>query len=185
MQSFGIGPLLEAPVPVSQAWSNTVWRVQTASGAYAIKLFPQLSPSRRRALDAGILFERLVIEDGRIPVPKPVASAGGWLVELSSTSGPRVVRCHEWVTGAAPRGPLGDKAIDAAGRYLGVLHAMRRPGGDTSRFDRSTSFAGLSPSSVRGTGSSGGPRSWLSSPLSSRAWPPISMPFALSADKCS
>lgn len=135
VQSFGIGDLLETPVPVSQAWSNTVWRVRTASGAYAIKLFPLLSASRRRALDAGIRFERLVLEDGRIPVPQPIASAGGWLVDILSATGPRAVRCHEWVRGASPGGTIDDEAIVAAGRYLGLLHAMRHPGGDTSQLE--------------------------------------------------
>ena len=134
IELFGIGPIVEAPAPVFQAWSNEVWFVRTVAGAFAVKLFPhQLSEDRRRELRTGVEFEQLVLERGLIPMPRPVTATNGWLVELFAGSGPRLARCHEWVFGDPANPPLGVESMVAAGRYLGRLHAMKRPAGDTSR----------------------------------------------------
>ena len=132
VESFGLGDLVAPAVPVSQAWSNDVFQVETATGAYAVKLYPLgMSTCRRSQLNAGMDFERLILRDGSIPVPLPVASDGEWLIELDTPAGRRLARCHRWVTGEPAAQPLRADLIQAAGRYLGVLHAMHRPGGDT------------------------------------------------------
>jgi serine/threonine protein kinase len=134
VESFGLGDLVAPPVPVSQAWSNDVFCAETATGAYAVKLYALgMSTSRRSQLTAGMDFERLILRAGSIPVPLPVASGGEWLIELDTPAGRRLARCHRWVAGEPAAHPLRADLIQAAGRYLGVLHAMHRPGGDTAQ----------------------------------------------------
>ena len=131
---FGLGQIIESPARVKQAYSNEVWNVRATSGEFAVKLFPAaLSNARRQQLLSGIGFERLVLEQGLVPMPRPVAGVGSWLVELPTQSGPRLARCHEWVHGEPVLRPTALQVISTAGRYLGVLHAMKRPGGDTSQ----------------------------------------------------
>lgn len=134
VESFGLGDLVAPPVPGQSAWSNDVFCVETATGTYAVKLYPPgMSASRRCQLSAGMAFERLILEDGSIPVPLPVATGGEWLIELDTPSGRRLARCHRWVPGAPAAHPLRADLIQIAGRYLGLLHAMHRPGGDTAQ----------------------------------------------------
>ncbi|HEY5978619.1 MAG TPA: aminoglycoside phosphotransferase family protein [Microlunatus sp.] len=149
IRAFEIGLPDRPPIPVGQAWSNEVWQIRTVEGAYAIKLFPPLSAPRRQELEAGQRFEKLVLEAGIVPLPRPVASPAGWLVEVRSRTGLRLARCHEWMHGVATATPLGDEVVAAAGRYLGSLHALKQPGGDSSqlatldraRWDRAVQLA--------------------------------------------
>lgn len=139
IREFGLGKLVEPPTPVGQAWSNEVWQIRTVDGAYAIKLFPRLPAPRRQDLEAGLRFEKLVLEGGIVPLPRPVASPAGWLAEVRSRTGLRLARCHEWVHGAATATPVGDDVVAAAGRHLGSLHALKQHGGNSSQlapFDR-------------------------------------------------
>lgn len=134
MQRLGIGVPAEPPAPVSRAWSNEVWRIRTATGVYAVKLFPPaMSRTRRRQLEAGMAFEESVLQTGLVPVPQPVAATDTWLIELQTPSGPRLARCHEWVPGAPAMRPLSVDLIRTAGRYLAFLHGMGWHGGDTSQ----------------------------------------------------
>lgn len=134
MLRFGIGVPAESPVPVGQAWSNEVWRIRTASGLYAVKLFPpSMSTTRRRQLDAGMAFEESVLQTGLVPVPQPVAATDDWLIEVQTPSGPRLARCHTWVPGTPALRPLNVDLIRTAGRYLAFLHGMGWHGGDTSQ----------------------------------------------------
>lgn len=131
---FELGELVAPAAPVGQAWSNDVFRVETITGAYAVKLYPlKMSTSRRSQLTSGMGFEQSVLQAGSVPVPQPVAAGEDWLVELDIPLGPRPARCHHWVSGAPAARPLRPDLIRAAGRHLGVLHAMHRPGGDTSQ----------------------------------------------------
>ena len=77
-------------------------------------------------------FEESVLQAGSIPIPQPVAAGEDWLVELPTSSGSRLARCHHWVSGAPAARPLRADLIGAAGGHLGVLHAMHTPGGDSS-----------------------------------------------------
>ncbi len=122
---------------VSQAWSNEVFRVSTVTGAFAIKLFPPcLSTHRREQLTAGIEFEASVLPAGLVTMPRPVTVDEHWLIEVDTPRGVRFARCHEWVTGTPVTDRLDADLVRAAGRYLGVIHAMDRAGGDTSQLPR-------------------------------------------------
>ena len=108
--------------------------MRTARGDYAVKLFPAgLTEDRRRQLLSGIQFEHHVLREDLVPAPRAVGTGAGWLVEWPSSSGVRLARCHEWVHGTPAHRPLPLEVISAAGRYLGILHAMRWPGGDTAQ----------------------------------------------------
>lgn len=134
-QRFGLGPLTGPPTPVAEAWSNDVVRINTDNGDFALKIFPaDLPVDRRDALVRAIGFERLVLERGDLPLPRPVTSAEGeWLIEVPSPAGPRLARCHAWVEGTpGSRAPNSPDLIRSAGHYLGALHGMHHPGGDSS-----------------------------------------------------
>jgi Ser/Thr protein kinase RdoA (MazF antagonist) len=134
VERFDLGELVVPVASVSQAFSNEVFRVQTTTGTYALKLYASALPSNRRLqLAAGMSFERSVLKTGLVPMPRPVAAGEDWLIEVDTPSGPRPARCHEWVPGAPAVRPLRPEVIRVAGRHLGVLHAMECPGGDTSQ----------------------------------------------------
>ncbi|WP_020577459.1 phosphotransferase [Actinopolymorpha alba] len=137
-QRFGLGRLLEEPEPLREAWSNSVFRVVTEAGTFAVKLFPAVvGPERLATLRAGMAVEAAVLKAGKVPMAEPVPDpdGGDWLVEVAvSGGGPaRLARAHAWVDGrpcsAVP--PSIEYARDV-GRSLGFLHAMRMPAGDTS-----------------------------------------------------
>jgi Ser/Thr protein kinase RdoA (MazF antagonist) len=135
---FGLGALVDEPVPQKEAWSNEVLRVATESGTYAVKLFaPDLDPDRLAALYTSIEVEEAVLRTGEVPMPAHVAepSTGRWLVEIApSSAGPaRLARAHEWVEGD-PCTDIEPSELIArdVGRSLGVVHALHLPGGDTS-----------------------------------------------------
>ncbi len=131
-KSFDLGTVLQSPVAVAEAWSNQVFRVVTSSGQYAVKVF---TGTPRRALTTGRLVEAAAAATGRIPMPAPVAAAdGGWFVQIESPHAPQVMRCHRWVDGTPGSVAASSAAIARdVGRSLGVLHALRLDGGDSSQ----------------------------------------------------
>ena len=145
---FGLGRPVEPPAAVAEAWSNEVFRVRTDRGRFAVKLCPTpLDPGRRRVLEAAIAFEQRALAAG-IAAPAPVPDRDGRLLaELPGEAGPRVARCHRWVSGTpASRAEPTAAVAAAAGEVLGRLHALGVPGGDTrdlpgpdlDRWDRAT-----------------------------------------------
>lgn len=132
---FGLDPFAE-PEPVNEAWSNEVYRLRTRTGDHAVKLFAAgLDSERLGRLRRGMAFEAAVLGSGAVPMarPVPVEGAGSWLAEVDTPAGRRLARCHAWVAGTpatvvAPTAQL----VRDVGRSLGVLHALGRPGGDTS-----------------------------------------------------
>ncbi|MGW5360995.1 phosphotransferase enzyme family protein [Actinopolymorpha pittospori] len=129
---FRLGPVVARPAAVGEAWSNQVFRVLTRSGRYAVKV---LTTTSREALSTGAAVESAAAATGTIPMPTPVAAADGtWFAEIETDHGPRLVRCHRWVDGtpcsAAPPSPAIAREV---GRSLGILHALRLDGGDSSR----------------------------------------------------
>lgn len=118
--AFGIGPLVEPPRPVPEAWSNEMYAVVTPSGSYAVKVLSAPVP------DAALACERTVLATGRVPMAEPVRP---WLHRLSTG---RYVRCHRWVAGT----PASGVAVSAElardiGRTVGIIHGLRIPGGDS------------------------------------------------------
>jgi Ser/Thr protein kinase RdoA (MazF antagonist) len=129
--SFGLGPIVGEPVAVDEAWSNQVFRIVTGSGQYAVKVFTGVS---RGALRTGMTVEAAAAATDAILMPTPVTVAdGGWLVEIDTDQGPRLLRCHRWIDGTpCSTAPPSPAIAGDVGRSLGVLHALRLDGGDTS-----------------------------------------------------
>ena len=130
-EAFALGPVLGTPIAVDEAWSNQVFRISTRSGQYAIKVLTEAS---NEALNTGRIVEAAAESTGRVPIPTPITTAdGAWLVESETDHHPRLLRCHRWVDGtpcsAVP--PTAAIARDV-GRSLGILHALRLDGGDSS-----------------------------------------------------
>ncbi len=134
LQQFGLGELAAPPVEVAEAWSNEVYRVQTESGCYAIKVFPSLSVSRKQVLIDAVTFEQQALAAG-VDLPVLVASVDGEvLAEFPTATQLRTARCHVWVHGTPASKITEDVEIAAAaGRVLGRLHALQVGGGDTSQ----------------------------------------------------
>ncbi len=78
-------------------------------------------------------FESLVLGSGKVLVPRPVTASAQWLVELETPAGQRLARCHSWVAGTPASAPLPLPLLQTAGAYLGFMHAMDQPGGDTAQ----------------------------------------------------
>jgi Ser/Thr protein kinase RdoA (MazF antagonist) len=136
---FGLGTLLGEPEPQTEAWSNEVVRVATDSGTYVVKLFAADLPAEQLAqLRRGTEVEATVLDTGEVSMPEPVPqpSSGDWLAEVAPAgldAPARLARVHRWVDGepasnVEPSVPI----VRDVGHSLGVLHALRLPGGDTS-----------------------------------------------------
>jgi Ser/Thr protein kinase RdoA (MazF antagonist) len=117
-RAFGLGPPAGRARRLRGGYLNRVWRLETARGAYAVKVLnPRyLDPERRRQYDATLELERLALEAG-VPTAEPVAAAGGaWLVGLPFG----LARVHRWVEGR----PLDDRDVGPEhARQLGALLA--------------------------------------------------------------
>lgn len=128
--AFGLGPVRSMSARLDEAWSNHVFRVRTARGRYAVKVFPPEADADR--LRTGMRLEAAVLTDGRVPIPVPVADpAGDWLVRVGRPES--LARCHAWVEGVPgtsvqPDAPL----MRDTGRSVGMVQRLGPAAGDTS-----------------------------------------------------
>jgi Ser/Thr protein kinase RdoA (MazF antagonist) len=118
--AFGIGPVVEPPRPVAEAWSNEMFAVVTASGRYAVKVLAARLP------DSALDIEKAVLATGAVPMAEPV---GRWVQRLSTGE---YVRCHRWVEGTpASQVTFGAELARDVGRSVGAIHRLRILGGDS------------------------------------------------------
>lgn len=118
--TFGIGPLVEPPRPVAEAWSNEMFAVVTSSGRYAVKILSAPVP------DSAVDIERAVLATGEVSMAAPV---GPWIQRLSTGEH---IRCHRWVDGTpASQVTLDIERVRDIGRTVGIIHGLRIPGGDS------------------------------------------------------
>ena len=140
VDAFGLGRLVGAVEPVTEAWSNDVVRVRTRTETYAVKLLAAgLAPAQLAALRSGMEVERIVLGTGAVPMPEPVPHprTGRWLVEIAGSDpgadAARRARVHVWVDGT----PCSDvrpsvELVRDVGHSLGVVHSLQLPGGDSA-----------------------------------------------------
>lgn len=117
---FGLGLAVTPGLRVAGYYHNQVWRLDTITGAYAVKRLTW-APSaeaieiERRALAAGV----------PLPPPVPETATGRHTVEL----GGAVVRVHRWLDGRAPGI---DDLTPALCRRMGALLATVHHTGSSS-----------------------------------------------------
>jgi Ser/Thr protein kinase RdoA (MazF antagonist) len=96
---FGLGRLQTAEA-VAGGLSNELWRVETDTGRYAVKVMRTNAdrPDFRTNIEHAFAIEERAYRAGvRCPRPVP-APSGGCLIDVAGL----FVRIHEWVDGTAP-----------------------------------------------------------------------------------
>ncbi|NJP27997.1 phosphotransferase [Microbispora hainanensis] len=115
--AFGLGLAVTRGLRVAGYYHNEVWRLDTITGAYAVKRLP---PSAAPAVEIEVAAWR-----AGIPVPEPVPSpaTGAYVVPIGDGS----VRVHRWLDGKAPAlGDLSPELSAAMGELVAAVHAAGR-----------------------------------------------------------
>ncbi|GLZ78843.1 membrane protein [Actinorhabdospora filicis] len=124
-RAYGLGEVRGHPRAVPGAFSHRVWRLTTAKGRWAVKVFDRSvdharSPRWPEMMDEAVAIE---IAAGRagLTLPRPVFTGGAAIAEIDGLC----VRVHEWAEGApvpqATRDPLLASRI---GVHLATLHRL-------------------------------------------------------------
>ena len=97
-----------------------VWRVPTAAGAFALRLWPAVPPPAARLAGLHALLAHAVRVDPASPLAAPVRTVGGeTLFRLAG----RRAQLEPWRPGAPPAADAPPPAAAAAGAALGQVHA--------------------------------------------------------------
>ncbi|MFN0094979.1 MAG: phosphotransferase [Dehalococcoidia bacterium] len=102
LPAFGLGRLVGRPRPVTGGWVNRVWCVEATNGLFAVK---EMADSHKAdwtvQFQQALRLELTAWDSGMVPMAEPVRTVtGDAIVDLpGSQSGPRLHRCHRWVTG--------------------------------------------------------------------------------------
>ncbi|GIM64020.1 hypothetical protein Pve01_82040 [Planomonospora venezuelensis] len=115
--TFGLGTVHSA-APVPGGLSNDLWRVDTETGRYAVKVMRTNAgaPDFRSHVEAAYAVEQAAFDAG-VPCPEPVPVDGRCL----ATVGPELVRVHRWVEGR-PLSPA--DWLEQAGALAARVHAV-------------------------------------------------------------
>lgn len=114
---FGLGLAVTRGLRVAGYYHNEVWRIDTLTGAYAVKRLP---PDAAPAVEVELAALR-----AGIPMPEPVPSpaAGAYVVPC----GDGAVRVHRWLDGKAPAlEDLTPELSAAMGALVADVHAAGR-----------------------------------------------------------
>jgi Ser/Thr protein kinase RdoA (MazF antagonist) len=116
-RTFGLGTVRSA-TPVPGGLSNDLWRVDTDTGRYAVKVMRTNAdaPDFRPNVEAAYAVERAAFGAG-VPCPEPVSVDGRCL----ATVGPELVRVHRWVDGRPVSPP---DWLEQAGALAARIHAV-------------------------------------------------------------
>ncbi|MFN8147441.1 MAG: aminoglycoside phosphotransferase family protein [Candidatus Nanopelagicales bacterium] len=122
--------------PVPGGWSNTVLRLRTTDGSYAVKVVrnPWGEPRWRDWLAEGFRLE-LAARAAGVAVPDPVtAPDGSVVVDVPVDGGTVPVRLHRWVEGSrtVPREPVDDALARWVGATLARVHGLALRPADAS-----------------------------------------------------
>ncbi len=114
--------------PVPGGWSNTVLRLATTEGSYAVKVLrnPWGEPRWREWLAEGWRLEQAAYDAG-LAVPDPVTAPDGAVsLDVPVDGGAVAVRLHRWVDGArtVPREPVDLPLARWVGAALAGVHAL-------------------------------------------------------------
>ncbi|MFI7628511.1 phosphotransferase enzyme family protein [Microbispora rosea] len=115
--AFGLGLAVTRGLRVAGYYHNEVWRLDTITGAYAVKRLP---PSAAPAVEIEVSAWR-----AGLPVPEPVPSpaTGAYVVPV----GDGCVRVHRWLDGKAPAlDDLSPELSEAMGELVAAVHTAGR-----------------------------------------------------------
>ncbi len=123
---FGLGTQAGAPRPVSGGLSHSVWRLETDSGTYAVKLLRNIwgTADFLPRLERAARFEYDVWRTG-VPMPRPVLHqrTGRAVQPLSRDTW---VRVHDWVDATPVRD--GTVPLEVAAQVGSAMAAIHRAG---------------------------------------------------------
>jgi Ser/Thr protein kinase RdoA (MazF antagonist) len=115
-QAYGVGTPIGEMIMVARGEQGRIWRVDTDTGAFAIKeLIIRQTPADAVA---DVAYQEAVLATRAVPMPRPIhTEAGRVLVDVAGYQ----VRAYEWVD-LLPT----DKGIDAAviGATLAAIHQV-------------------------------------------------------------
>jgi Ser/Thr protein kinase RdoA (MazF antagonist) len=114
---FGLGLAVTRGVRVTGYYHNEMWRVDTITGAYAVKRLPSQA-------EPAVEIEVNAWKSG-IPVPAPIPSpaTGGYLAAFGDSS----MRVHRWLNGRAPAlDDLSPGLSARMGELVAAVHATGR-----------------------------------------------------------
>lgn len=117
--TFGLGAVRSA-APVPGGLSNDLWRVDTATGAYAVKVMRTNVdvPDFRSNVEAAYAVERTAFDAG-VPCPAPVSVPVG--DRCLADVGGELVRVHRWVDG---RTAVSGERLEDAGALAARIHGV-------------------------------------------------------------
>lgn len=108
--------------PVTGGLSNEMWRLDTSTGAFAVKVMRAHTdePGFRENIEAASTTEMAAFRHG-VPCPEPMLAAGGGCLAVVAGD---VVRVHQWVEGrpVLPRAWLGQ-----VGELTAQIHGVSEP----------------------------------------------------------
>jgi Ser/Thr protein kinase RdoA (MazF antagonist) len=119
--AFGLGRVLGEPVVAARGEMGRIWRLETASGRWALKEVFRPVPDAADLARADASFQMAALAAG-VPMPRPViARDGRVLIEVGPADHRRAVRVYSWVDlrGRDAVVPIGEVAA-----ILGRLHGM-------------------------------------------------------------
>jgi len=119
--AFGLGRVLGEPAVAARGEMGRIWRLETASGRWALKEVFRPVPDAADLARADASFQMAALAAG-VPMPRPViARDGRVLIEVGSADHRRAVRVYSWVDlrGRDAVVPIGEVAA-----ILGRLHGM-------------------------------------------------------------
>lgn len=128
LRAFGQPGDVVSVEPVEGGWSNTVLRLATTEGAYAVKVLRNTwgEPRWRDWLAEGWRVE-LAARGAGVAMPEPVPGPKGEVsLDVVADGGPVAVRVHRWVVGArtVPREPVGVPLALWVGATLARVHGL-------------------------------------------------------------
>jgi Ser/Thr protein kinase RdoA (MazF antagonist) len=127
--AFGLGQVLAEPVVAARGEMGRIWRLETATGRWALKEVFRPEAGAAAVALADVAFQEAALAAG-VPLPRPrPALDGRVLVEVGPADDRRSVRVYAWVDlqdRAAAIVPAGEVAA-ILGRLHGLALADGRP----------------------------------------------------------
>jgi Ser/Thr protein kinase RdoA (MazF antagonist) len=114
--SYGCGPVAELLGPVARGEQGEVWRLETSSGSWAVKLLFEQPDLPGTEADAA--FQDQVLRAG-VPLPRVQRTVDG---DVLSRTGGSWVRVYEWVDVMEPDPELDPAAV---GDLIAAIHRVR------------------------------------------------------------
>ena len=121
---FGLGRVQGLPVVAARGEMGRIWRLETATGTWALKEVFRPGPDAADLARLDAAFQEAALGAG-VPLPRPIiASDGRVLVEVGPADHRRSVRVYAWVD---LRGREAVVPVDEVAAILGRLHGLAIP----------------------------------------------------------